>query len=97
MYRVLYYDRSSAQPDELLEYCVEAYDQYDAERQFKVFARGESFDIYCIGSDECESDPDAHSCRAEANEYGICTVCGAIVSGSSADYELHGYDPPGTY
>ena len=42
-------------------------------------------------------DIDAHSCRAEADEYGFCTVCGAIVSGSSADYELHGYDPPDTY
>ena len=41
-----------------------------------------------------EWDPDAHSCRAEANDYGICTWCGAIVSGTSADYELHGYDPP---
>ena len=38
-------------------------------------------------------DPDAHSCRAEANEYGICQCCGAIVSGTIADYELHGYDP----
>lgn len=47
--------------------------------------------------DEAESnnnfDPDAHSCRAEANEYGICQWCGAIVSGTMADYELHGYDP----
>ena len=39
-------------------------------------------------------DPDAHSCRAEANDYGICQWCGRIISGSSADYELHGYDPP---
>ena len=97
MYRVLYYDRSSAQPDELLEYYVDANDAYDAERQFKVFARGETFDIYNIENDGCEpGDPDAHSCRAEANEYGVCTVCGAIVHGSCADYELHGYDPPGT-
>ena len=38
-------------------------------------------------------DPDAHSCRAEASPYGICQWCGAIVSGTTADYELHGYDP----
>ena len=38
-------------------------------------------------------DPEAHSCRAEANAYGICQWCGAIVSGTMADYELHGYDP----
>ena len=42
-------------------------------------------------------DPDAHSCRANADNYGICTVCGAIVSGTLADYELHGYDPPDTW
>lgn len=42
-------------------------------------------------------DPDAHSCAAEADAYGICTWCGAIVHGTSADYELHGYDPTGTY
>ncbi len=41
-----------------------------------------------------EENPDAHDCRANANEYGICTVCGAIIHGSIADYELHGYDPP---
>lgn len=37
---------------------------------------------------------DAHSCAACADDYGICTVCGAIVRGTLADYELHGYDPP---
>ena len=42
---------------------------------------------------EALMDPDAHSCRAEANDYGICQWCGAIVSGTLADYELHGYDP----
>ena len=97
MYTVLYYDRSSSNPDELLEYCVEAYDKYDAERQFRRFARGKSFDIYAIGTQEPEFEPDAHSCRAEMNDYGICSVCGAIVCGSAADYDLHGYDPPGTY
>ena len=50
--------------------------------------------------DDVEShyeDPDAHSCRAEADSSGYCQVCGAIVHGSLADYEEHGYDPPGTY
>ena len=41
-------------------------------------------------------DPDIHSCRAEADLSGYCQVCGAIVHGSFADYEEHGYDPPGT-
>ena len=97
MYTVYYYDRSSDKRDELLEYCVEAYDEHDAERQFRVFARGESFDIYDIQNKEPEFEPDAHSCRAEMNDYGICSVCGAIVCGSLADYDLRGYDPPGTY
>lgn len=98
MYTVYYYDRSSSNPDELLEYCVvEAYDQFDAERQFRMFARGEPLDIYNIQNNEPEFEPDAHSCRAEMNDYGICSVCGAIVCGSLADYELRGYDPPGTY
>lgn len=44
---------------------------------------------------ECElHEPDTHSCRAEADEYGYCQVCGSIVHGSLADYEEHGYDPP---
>ena len=42
-------------------------------------------------------DPDAHSCSACADDYGLCSVCGAIVHGTSADYELHGYDPPDSY
>lgn len=41
-----------------------------------------------------DNELDVHSCRAEADEYGICKVCGAIVHGTTADYELHGYDPP---
>ena len=44
-----------------------------------------------------QEEYDAHSCRAEADEFGFCTVCGSIVHGSQADYELHGYDPPDTY
>lgn len=43
-----------------------------------------------------DEDPDTHSCRAEADSSGYCQVCGAIVHGSPADYEEHGYDPPGT-
>ena len=43
-----------------------------------------------------ELEPDAHSCREYADAEGYCQVCGAIVHGSSADYEIHGYDPPGT-
>ena len=42
-------------------------------------------------------DIDSHSCRANASTYGVCEVCGAIVHGSLADYELHGYDPPDTW
>ncbi len=44
-----------------------------------------------------EPEPDAHSCREYADAYGYCQVCGAVVHGSLADYEIHGYDPPGTY
>lgn len=43
---------------------------------------------------ELELEPDAHSCRAECNAYGYCQVCGAVVSGTLADYEERGYDPP---
>lgn len=43
------------------------------------------------------NDPDAHSCREHMNADGICTWCGAIVHGTSADYSLHGYDPPDTF
>lgn len=43
-----------------------------------------------------ELEPDAHSCREYADSDGYCQVCGAIVHGSTADYEVHGYDPPGT-
>ncbi|MBP3605379.1 MAG: hypothetical protein J6J66_02155 [Clostridia bacterium] len=42
-------------------------------------------------------DPDAHSCRAEADEWGHCRFCGATVYGSAAYYEECGADPPGTY
>lgn len=38
-------------------------------------------------------ESDAHSCRANADPYGVCQVCGAIVPGTAADYDIHGYDP----
>lgn len=37
---------------------------------------------------------DGHSCSANADSYGFCQVCGAVVSGTMADYDIHGYDPP---
>jgi len=43
-----------------------------------------------------EEDPDAHSCRAEADSYGYCTWCGALVCGSAAYYDETGSDPPET-
>ena len=101
-YDVLYYDASISE-DELQLFQVEANDAYQAEEYFKQFIRDMSgIEIYSIGSsepvdeDSCQ-EPDAHSCSAEADEFGCCTVCGAIVHGSLADYELHGYDPPDTY
>ena len=39
---------------------------------------------------------DAHSCRVHDNGYGYCTWCGAIIPGTPADYDEHGYDPPET-
>ena len=99
LYQVLYYDVSISE-DELQEYTVEANDAYQAEEYFKQFIHDmNGITIYAIGNDIPlgDEDLDAHSCSAEANEYGICSVCGAIVHGSLADYELHGYDPPDTY
>lgn len=52
------------------------------------------FEEKIIINEEIQYDEiDVHCCRLEASDYGICQVCGAIVSGTSADYELHGYDP----
>ena len=102
LYDVLYYDTSISE-DELQLYQVEANDAYEAEKLFKVFSRGEpGVTIYSIeASEPCnaheDEDPDSHSCRANADAYGFCSVCGAIVHGSLADYELCGYDPPDTY
>lgn len=39
-------------------------------------------------------EPDSHNCRANDNGSGYCSVCGAIIPGTLADYEEHGYDPP---
>ena len=100
LYDVLYYDTSISK-DELQLYQVEANDAYEAEKLFKVFVRGEpGITIYAVepsDEGEPEEDPDSHSCSANADAYGFCSVCGAIVHGSLADYELCGYDPPDTY
>ena len=96
---VLYYDLSVSE-DELQIYEVEANDVYQAEEYFKGFIRDmSSVTIYSIGVKgvEPDEDYDSHNCRTEADEYGICSVCGAIVHGSLADYDLLGYDDPGTY
>ena len=47
--------------------------------------------------DDAYFEPDAHSCRAEADMYGYCTVCGAVIYGSSAYLEMTGSDPWGTW
>ena len=60
-------------------------------------------DYYCMcdNAHDCEhcSVPgeffDAHVCSDDSG-YGCCSICGAIIHGSCADYELHSYDPPGT-
>lgn len=90
---------TSISEDELQSYEVEANDAYQAEEYFKQFIRDlTGITIYSIGKkDAPHEEYDAHSCSAEADEFGFCTVCGAIVHGSQADYELHGYDPPDTY
>lgn len=44
-----------------------------------------------IDNDDEYYDDDAHSCSACADDYGICQVCGAIVHGSQADHDIHGY------
>ena len=59
------------------------------------------YPIECPGDITCEEcchynsqEPDSHNCRANDNGSGYCSVCGAIISGTLADYEEHGYDPP---
>ena len=98
LYEVLYKDASVSE-DELEIYEVEANDAYQAEEYFKQYIRDMTgITIFAIGrKDAPHEEYDAHSCSAEADEFGFCTVCGAIVHGSQADYELHGYDPPDTY
>lgn len=73
--------------DELLGYDEETY-QKELEKIEKRF----EFIASCTEADRA----DAHDCRKYANENGICTWCGRIISGCNADYELHGYDPNGT-
>ena len=98
LYEVLYFDTSISEV-ELQFYEVEANDPYQAEEYFKGFIRNMTgIIIHSIGPEDVgHEEYDAHSCSAEADEFGFCTVCGAIVHGSQADYELHGYDPPDTY
>ena len=36
-------------------------------------------------------EADAHSCSAHADADGVCQWCGAVIHGSNADHELHGY------
>ena len=94
LYEVLYYDDSISE-DELQLYAVEANDAYQAEEYFKQFIRNMTgITIYAIGNEgTAHEEYEAHSCSAEADEYGFCSVCGAIVHGSQADYELSGCDP----
>lgn len=53
----------------------------DSEYQEKIWQE-ENQDIY--------DEPDAHSCRANADLYGYCQICGAVIYGSSAYSELYG-------
>ena len=98
LYDVFYSDTSISE-DELQLYQVEANDAYEAEKLFKVFARGEpGITIYAIGPSEPfnaheDEEPDSHSCRANADASGFCSVCGAIVRGSIADYAFCGFYP----
>ena len=50
-----------------------------------------------LGDEFDEYMADAHSCRQYDNGSGYCSLCGAIIPGTPADYDEHGYDPPGTY
>lgn len=59
-----------------------------------LFIKGDSFDDDAV---DFNDDFDAHSCAAEADSFGVCSVCGATVYGSVAYCEERGCDPPGTY
>ena len=99
LYEVLYYDISISE-DELQIYEVEANDACQAEEYFKQYIRDMTgITIYAIGQkDAPHEECDDHSCSAEIDELGaLLAEGGAIVHGSQADYELHGYDPPDTY
>ena len=39
---------------------------------------------------ELEDAFDAHDCRAEASEYGICRVCGRVLGDTPAYRDLYG-------
>lgn len=98
LYVVLYYDTFISE-EELQLYEVEANDACQAEEYFKQHIRDMTgIMIFAIGKKYAPHEEyDAHSCSAEADEFGFCTVCGAIVHGSQADYELYSYDPLDTY
>ena len=96
IYTVLYYDKAKKVED-LEEYVVEANSKEEAMRLFIEFNRDKNLKFHSIGEYENDVEPDAHRCSANMDAYGYCQICGAIVHGSCADYEEHGYDPPGTY
>lgn len=37
-----------------------------------------------------EEDMDAHSCSANADAYGICEICGAVIPGTPAYRDIYG-------
>lgn len=39
-------------------------------------------------------EPDAHCCSKYDDGNGYCTFCGAIITGSWAEYETYGGEPP---
>ena len=66
-------------------------------RKVKVYYNVRSFTpSYYDDPHDDPDDPDAHSCSANADADGYCKICGAVVHGSLADYDLHSYDPPDT-
>lgn len=58
------------------------------EHEFVMSLSDEDRDfIYWLAAEEA----DAHSCVADADEFGHCRTCGAIVPGSYADHKEHGW------
>ena len=92
IFTVLYYDKDISE-DKLQEYSVEANDHYEAERLFNDFAKGSEAISLCniVSERDLGEVYDAHSCRAHADADGVCQWCGAVIHGSVADHELHGY------